>query len=210
MSEFIFPFNTCETANTEGIAQPYSVFFNVLNCIIVFVFLLKTTNFYTMVLLGSIFSFELFHTFSHVIHIEGSLQTNIAHILSYFVNFSFLYAFYSFTKQPPNLSFILYLVLLIVIDIYFFMTSSIFYYLTSQSLIFISLFLYYFSLLPKFVQNNIYKILFSVGLVILLLLNEIFNCKTMLEFYPHFPYHIFIEIAGIIAFYVISSTFYRL
>jgi len=210
MSEFIFPFNTCETANTEGIAQPYSVVFNILNCLIIFVFLLKTTNFYTSVLLFSIFVFELFHTFSHIIHIEGSLQTNIAHILAYFINFSFLYAFYSYTKQAPNLPFILYLVLLVGIDIYFFMTSSIFYYLTSQSLIFISLFLYYFSLLPKFVQKNIYMILFSVALIILLLLNEIFNCKTMLEFYPHFPYHIFIEIAGILAFYLISSTFYRL
>ena len=140
MSDFIFPFNTCETPNTEGIAQPYSVIFNLLNCIIVFVFLLKTTNYYTSVLLFSIFVFELFHTFSHVIHIEGTIQTNIVHILAYFINFSFLYAFYSYTKQAPNLIFTLYLILLIGIDIYLFMTSSIFYYLTSQSLIFISLF----------------------------------------------------------------------
>jgi len=40
--------------------------------------------------------------------------------------------------------------------------------------------------------------------------NEKYNCEKMLKIYPHFPYHIFIEILGIILFYVISSNFYKL
>ena len=44
MSEYIFPFSTCEKPNKNGIAQPYSSFFNFINCLIIFYFLLKTKN----------------------------------------------------------------------------------------------------------------------------------------------------------------------
>jgi len=36
---YIFPFNTCETPNKNGIAQPYSVFFNIVSCFIIIYFL---------------------------------------------------------------------------------------------------------------------------------------------------------------------------
>lgn len=69
MNEYTFPFNTCEIPNKKGVAQPYSALFNLINCIIIFYFLLKTKNNYTFILLFSILCFELFHTFSHSIHI---------------------------------------------------------------------------------------------------------------------------------------------
>ena len=78
MNEYTFPFNTCEKFNKTGIAQPYSSLFNLINCLIIFYFLLK------------------------------------------------------------------------------------------------------------------------------------YNCKKMLEYYPHFPYRIFIETIGIILFYIICNAFYRL
>ena len=71
MLEYTFPFSTCEKPNKSGIAQPYSVLLNLINCIIVFYFLLKTKHNYTFILLFSILSFELFHVFSHILHIQG-------------------------------------------------------------------------------------------------------------------------------------------
>ena len=210
MSEYTFPFNTCEKVNKNGIAQPYSLFFNLINCIIILYFLLQTKNNYTFMLLFSILCFELFHSFSHIVHIKGSIQLNIIHLLTYLINFAFFYLFYSYTKKFPNKFFILYLIVLVCLDIYSLFNLTIIYYLSTQSIIFISLLLYYYRLLPKIIQNSIYQLILLIGLVILLVLNETYNCERMLEFYPHFPYHIFIEITGIVFFYVICSNFYKL
>ena len=210
MSEYTFPFNTCEKVNKNGIAQPYSLFFNLINCIIILYFLLQTKNNYTFMLLFLILCFELFHSFSHIVHIKGSIQLNIIHLLTYLINFAFFYLFYSYTKKFPNKFFILYLIVLVCLDIYSLFNLTIIYYLSTQSIIFISLLLYYYRLLPKIIQNSIYKLILLIGFVILLVLNETYNCERMLEFYPHFPYHIFIEITGIVFFYVICSNFYKL
>ena len=210
MNEYTFPFSTCEKSNKNGIAQPYSALFNLINCIIIFFFLLKTKKNHTFILLFSILCFELFHLFSHIIHIEGSIQINITHSLTYFMNLAFFYVFYRYTNKLPNYEFVFYLIALICIDIYSFFNLTIVYYLLSQSAIFISLLVYYFPLLPNFIQNSVYQIIFFVGVIILLFLNEKYNCEKMLKIYPHFPYHIFIEIIGIVLFYIISSNFYRL
>jgi hypothetical protein len=210
MSEYTFPFNTCEKPDRNGIAQPYSALVNLINCAIIFFFLLKTKTTYTFTLLFSILCFELFHSFSHILHIEGSIQTNITHILTYFINFAFLYVFYSYTKKTPSYTFCIYLFLLVLFDIYSLFYLSIVFYILSQSIIMISILLYYFRFLPKFVQKSVYQIIFLVCVIILLFLNEKYNCERMLEIYPHFPYHIFIEIVGITLFYVICSNFYKL
>ena len=103
-----------------------------------------------------------------------------------------------------------YLLVLVWIDIYALLNLTIVYYLLSQSTIFISLLLYYLPFLPKFIQQSVYQIIFFVGIIILLFLNEKYNCKKMLNLNPYFPYHIFIEIIGIVLFYIICSNFYKL
>ena len=95
-----FPFNSCEIPNKNGIAQPYSTLVNVINCLVIVYFLVKTTTNYAFLLIASILCFELFHLFSHSIHIPGSIQTIVIHVISYFINISFFYAFYSYTKKP--------------------------------------------------------------------------------------------------------------
>jgi len=126
------------------------------------------------------------------------------------MNLAFFYVFYSYTNKFPGYEFIFYLIVLICFDIYSIFNLTIIYYLLSQSLIFISLLIYYFPLLPKFIQTSIYQIIFFVLVIIVLFLNEKYNCGEMLKIYPFFPYHIFIEIIGIILFYIICSNFYKL
>ena len=210
MSEYIFPFNTCEKPNKNGIAQPYSAFFNLITCSIILYFLLHTKTIQSFILLFCILIFESFHVFSHIVHIQGSIQINITHILTYCMNIAFFYVFYSYTKKFPSYEFIIYMCLLVILDVYTFHNYSFIYYLTTQSVIFISLLVYYFSLLPNFIQSSIYKITFFVSIVIILFINETYNCKNMMSIYPYFPYHIFIETIGIILFYIICSNFYKL
>lgn len=42
--EYTFPFNTCETPNKNGIAQPYSALFNAINCLVIVYFFSKNEN----------------------------------------------------------------------------------------------------------------------------------------------------------------------
>lgn len=211
MNEYTFPFNTCEKTNTTNIiAQPWSSFFNFINCLIIFWFLLKTKTIYSFFLLLSIFLFELFHLFSHIIHIQGSIQTNTTHFLTYLINIAFLYTFYSYTKKFPNLWFILYLLLLVLFDIYALFNLNIVFYILSQATIMISLLLYYLPFLPKPIQQNLLYIIILISIIILLFINEKYNCKSLLSIYPNFPFHILIEIAGIILFYIICNIFHVL
>jgi len=210
MSVYTFPFNTCEKPKKKGIAQPYSAFFNLINCIIIFFFLLKTTTMQAFLLLFCILIFESFHLFSHIVHIPGSIQINITHFLSYLMNIAFIYLFYSYTKKIPSFLFIAYMCALIIIDLYTFYNYQFVYYLITQSIFFISLLLYYFPLFPNFIKKSIYQIIFLISIVIVLFLNESYNCTKMMSIYPHFPYHILIEIIGIFLFYVICSNFYKL
>jgi hypothetical protein len=210
MNEYTFPFNTCEKTKEGIMAQPYSVVLNLINCLIIFYFLLRTRKTYTFLLLFFLFCFELFHSFSHVVHINSSIQINIIHFITYLINVAFLNVFYCYTNVFPTMEFMLYLGILICFDLYSIFNLTIIYYLLSQSILFISILLYYYPLLPKFIQKSIYQIIPLVGLIILLFLNEKYNCKKMLDVYPFFPYHIFIEITGILLFYIIASHFSRL
>ena len=208
--KYTFPFNTCETPNKNGIAQPYSAFFNLINCLVIVYFLVKTKTNYAFLLLASILCFELFHVFSHSIHIPGSIQINITHMLSYCINFAFLFFFYNYMKQIPSSWFILFYLFLICIDVYVFCNMDVVYYIFTQALLFLSVLFYYYPMLPVPIKNKIYILFFIVVSIIILFINEKYNCKRMLKQFPHFPFHILIEIMGIIIFYIICSTFYNL
>lgn len=209
--EYIFPFNTCEKPQEDSmVKQPYSVLVNGVNCAIILFFLVQTKHIYTFLLLFSFLAFEAFHMYSHIVHIPGTIQVNIAHTLSYIINGCFLYFFYTYTKTLPSILFGIYLTGIIILDIFFFTYYDIVYYLITQSLFLISLFFYYSIFLPKQFQESIYLIIGIVLIILFLVLNEKYNCKKMLAWNPDFPYHIFIETVGIFLFYIISSRFYRL
>jgi len=205
-----FPFATCERPNENGIVQPYSTLFNVINCLIIFYFLLKTRHTYTFILLFCILCFEIVHVFSHILHIRGAIQANIIHTISYFINLAFFNTFYCYTNTFPRYEFIIYLFILVCFDIYSVFNLDFIYYIITQSIILISMLLYYYPLLPKSIQSSVYQISFLMVIIILLFFNEKYNCEKMMNIYPHFPYHIFIEVFGILLFYILCSNFYKL
>jgi hypothetical protein len=205
MSNYIFPFDTCETPSNKIIAQPWSSLFNFINCIVIFYFLLQTKNNYTFLLLLAILCFEVFHLLSHMIHIKGFIQMNIVHLLTYLINIAFLYALYCHTKILPDKKFMLYLFILICLDIYAFNNLSVNYYILTQALINISILFYYYPLLSTNIQKSIKQIIPLI--IICLITNEKNNCEKMLLKYSNFPFHILIEIVGIVLFYIICKNF---
>jgi len=209
-SEYTFPFNTCERTSDSGLAQPYSAIINVITCLIILYFLLKTDNPHSFLLMLSILIFEAFHAFSHMIHIAGSIQIIITHALAYCMNIAFFNLFYQTTLVFPSNHFLIYMICVVLLDIYSFFNFDFVYYLVTSSLIFISLIVYYYRFLPKFIQKSIWTIIAVVVVIIGLFFNESCNCANMLEYYPNFPYHIIIELIGMYLFYIICGNFYGL
>jgi hypothetical protein len=210
INEYTFPFNTCEKVSDGFIAQPYSAMLNLFSSFIISYFLFKTKSKSSKLLLLSILLFELFHTSSHSIHLNNYSQTMITHLLAYFVNFCYMFTLYNYSKIIPNNIFLTYLSSIILFDIYAFNNLSFIFYLTSQFLIFISLFLYYYNYFTEDIKKRI-PLIFSLTFSILLLfINETYNCKKMLNNYNWFPFHIFIEITAVFIVYNISSIFSNL
>jgi len=209
-NSYTFPFDTCETPNKKGIAQPYSVLTNIISCCIILYFLCYTTHFHTFLLLFSLFIFEVFHTFSHFIHIKGKLLYTLIHIAGFFVNVSFLNFMYHYTQQFPNNYYLLFLVGIIIVDIYCFFNLSFIYFLLTQILLFFAILCYYYPYLSSQIKYNIHLIILFIFIIYICFLNEKINCKRMLKTFPNFPFHAIIEVLGIIPIYLLVSTFYNL
>jgi len=208
-NEYTFPFSTCEKISSSYVAQPYSALTNVANCIIITYFLVRIRNQYVFMFLLSLLLFEVFHTFSHIIHIAGNLQVNITHTLSYLINFSFVYFIINYTKYYPSFPAIILYLLLICFDIYAFTHLNIAFFILSQGILFISVLLYYYSMLPKILKARFPLLVVLIIFIVFLVLNEIYNCDTMLQFNQDIPYHVMNESAGIALFYLLSSSVYR-
>ena len=210
MNVYTFPFDTCETPKNNGIAQPYSVFINLISCLIIFYFLLQTKNYYAFILLLSLLLFELFHTLSHFIHIKGKFLYTSIHINGFLINLSLLHFLYRYTNKLPNIYYIIFLLLILLCDIYFFFNFSFIYFVLTQFILLVAILFYYYNFLPTNVQYNLKIILVSIFIIYIAFINEKINCKNMLKLYPNFPFHMIIEMLGIIPIYLLSYTFYNL
>lgn len=219
MSDFTFPFSTCEKPQRAieigggggiKIAQPWSVAANMVSVCVILFFLLKTKKVYTFLLIFMFLLFETFHTFSHVIHMEGKIQNLIIHILATLINICYLYAFYKSTKILPSNPLIAFITVVEIADIYVFNHFSFLYSVFTQLVIFVSIFLYYKPHLPVKYQANIPYIITIVVLILLVLANERFNCEKMLSVFPNFPFHMIIESLGTVGFYLVLSNVYLL
>jgi len=208
--EFTFPFSTCEKPNKTGVAQPYSFFINIFSISVIFYFLCLTRKLYNFLLLFSLFAFEGFHTYSHFIHLPNSLQVNIIHPTSYFLNIFYFLVLYKHTHVFPKPWFMLLLTALFILDLYFFLFLPFIYSFTSFFAIFFSILFYYYGYLSKMDKSYITQI-GVVGFAIMgLFYNEKYNCTQMLSFNEEFPFHVILEIFGLAAFYLVSRFFYDL
>ena len=206
-NDFTFPFSTCEKPNKKGIAQPYSVMFNLLSICVIISFLFQSKNIYVFCLILSLLAFECVHTFSHYIHLPGYIQNNITHCLAYSVNIFYLLVFYNYTHKAPSCLFLIFLVCLTAIDIYSLMFLSFVFYFSSSMIIFFSILIYYYKYIPKNKKYYIVIILSLATSIMLLFYNEKINCKKMLEMFPNFPFHAVLELNGTFIFYFICKFF---
>jgi len=207
MTDIYFPFNTCEEPNRKTwIAQPVSAFINMVTCLILIYFFLQAKTLIIRLLILSFILFEIFHTFSHITHIDGAIQSNIIHAIWYFLSFMVLIASIKITKQYPNIYTILILLLIIIIDIHLFFIPNKLYMIFTALTLPVVIVISYYNLYPSYIKKVIPYLIALLIIVGIFLINEKLNCLNMMK-YAKLPYHGIIEIIGMILFITLSYVF---
>jgi hypothetical protein len=207
MTDIYFPFNTCEEPNKKDwVAQPVSAFINFITSLILIYFFFKAKTIIIRLLILAFILFELFHTFSHITHINGTIQSNVIHGLWYFLSFMLLITSIKITKQYPNIYTILILLAIIIIDInLFFQPNKLYMIITGLSLP-VVIAISYYNLFPIYIKKAIPYLIGLLIIVGIFLINEKNNCENMMK-YAKLPYHAIIEIIGLILFITLANVF---
>lgn len=200
---YTFPFSTCEAARETGVAQPWSFAVNAATCVMLVGFLCKARR-GAFIVLMALLAFELFHAFSHAMHVPGRLQTAGAHGLAYLGNASMLYAFVEHTGIWPSGAFLAFLAGVVAVDLYAFFHWPMLVYFGTQSLLGVGVLGYY---APRLKMFPLRAIVATVAVILLLFLNETVNCESMLQAYPRIPFHAVIELAGFFLFFLLARAF---
>lgn len=170
---------------------------------------MKTKNIYRGIFLGSLLLFEMAHAYSHIKHIKGHVQTNMIHALTYLINISLLFMLIHISSIRPPLLFMGLLGCLVVFDIYALYHLSLEYYIISQAAILLAILLFYYPHLSSKVQQLIPYMLLCIIIIIGLFFNERYSCDAMLKHNSNIPYHVFIEIPGLVFFVLLCISFYK-
>jgi hypothetical protein len=212
MNIYTFPFNSCEIPQKEGIAQPYSTTINLFLCGIILYFLVKSNNFYSKMFLASVLLFNIFHTFSHTVHIKflKNGQFYLTHFSAIISTLLFIFLLNHITKKKINSMQFYTLLFLYLFDLVLIIqnVSHIYNIITFLILLFLIMIFYYKFLSDNIKTNIIYIILFS-SLVLFFQIFEIFNCQYILENF-NFPFHIMTEISASIPIYLLCNSFYNI
>ena len=207
MTEIYFPFKTCEEPNKKSwVAQPVSAFINFIQVIILFYFFLKAKTVIIKLLILTFIAFQLFHTYSHIKHVNGAIQSNIIHSIWYFLSFMVLIASIKITRKNPNIYTILILLFIIIIDIYLFIKKINLYMIFTALSLPVVIVLSYYKLYPNEIKKAIPYLISLLIIVGFFLLNEKINCENMMKF-AKLPYHAIIEILGMILFITLAYVF---
>lgn len=210
-NNIFFPFYTCEKPynNNNYIAQPVSAIINIIACIILAYFLTKSKTIEIRLLLLSFIAFQAFHAFSHIIHINGNIQSNIIHMIWYFLTFMILITSIKITNKNPSTLMIIILAIIIIIDLYILIKGiNKLYMVFTAFMMPIIIVLFYYKYYPSIIRKVIPYLIILLLVLVVLLLNEKFNCELMMS-YATLPYHGIIEILGLILFTTLGYIFFK-
>ena len=199
-----FPFNTCEVRG-EIVDQPYSASINIVSCFILLYLLSQAQNIEIQFFILSLFIFQAYHAYSHMFwsNNENSLvHVYSIHSISYLIIIALVIAISFITKQPPNIPIIFSVILLDIYILYNYI-GTVYNAISGINIWVVVLItgLWNFRL-PDVVKRLLPILLMLFAVIIALFFNEKYNCDAMMTAYQ-FPYHIAIEIMGLI----ISSLF---
>jgi hypothetical protein len=203
-----FPFNTCETRGNI-VDQPYSASINIFSCIILLFLLLQAKNIEIQFFILSLIIFQAYHAYSHLFWSknENSLEhVYIIHAISYLITVALIIAISFISNKPPYIPIIVTFILLDIIIFYNY--SQTLYSLISVINIWVIVLItgLWNVKLPRVVNRLLPILVILFAIIIALIFNEKYNCEAMMNTYV-FPYHIAVEILGLIISYLIAYIF---
>ena len=211
MNRYTFPFNSCEIPEKNGISQPYSAIINIILCIIIFVYFIRSNNKYSQLFLFSVLLFNVFHTLSHSTHIDyNNLQFLLTHFSAIISTFFLFLLLQHITKKNIQSYYLYGIILLYIFDIFIIYNNvSHIYNIILFLIILFSIMIFYYIFLSHKIKKSItYIITFSL-LVLFFQIFEIFNCQYILHNFK-FPFHTITEIFACIPIILLCNTFYKI
>lgn len=208
--KYTFPFNTCEIPTKGTIEQPISTYINMLSSIILIILFFVAKNVYVKIAIFFYTIFEIWHTFSHMKHIDGKIQKYVVHVLGITMGIMTLIVIQKLSNSTIELHYLLILSILLILDI-----VLLFKYKNDDLVGFILglviilwIVIGKWKYIPKDIQINLRWIIIGVLILILLFINEAYNCEKMQK-WKKLPYHAIIEILGLILFTGLSLTWIK-
>jgi len=199
-----FPFNTCEVRG-EIVDQPYSASINILSCIILFYLLSLAKHVEIQFFIISLLIFQAYHAYSHMFWNDNEYSLNhvyIIHAISYIIIIALIIAISFISGKLPYIPIILTAILLDIYILYNYI-GTVYNAVSGINIWVIVLITGLWNVnLPTVVKRLLPILLILFAVIIVLFFNEKYNCNAMMNMYV-FPYHIAIEILGLI----ISSLF---
>lgn len=199
-----FPFNTCEVRG-DIVDQPYSASINVLSCIILLYLLSQAKHLEIRLFIASLFVFQAYHAYSHMFWSDNEYSLEhvyIIHAISYIIIVALINAISFISGELPNIPIIFGAILLDIYILYNYI-GTLYNAISGINIWVIVLITGLWNVkLPAVAKQLLPILLMLFAVIIALFFNEKYNCSAMMDTYV-FPYHIAIEICGLI----ISSLF---
>jgi len=211
MSDYLFPFKTCEARVDGPVAQPYSFVVNLVSTIVLLGFVCKASNNYVKIMLLTYAIFEAWHTYSHMKHLSGEYQKDVVHVLGYLLSITTLLAIYSLSKKKLSSMPILTMILLLCVvmfDIYAVIEMKGIYSLLSGLMILVVVIITHLHLFPSSFKRLTKWLFPGIILLGILLVNESYQCEKMMSF-KQLPYHVLVEVVGLALFVMLGYGFLR-
>jgi len=206
MNKWTFPHSTCELVSNQSISQPYSFSVNVVIAVLMLFESLKAKTLTTKLTIWTFILFESFHAFSHAKHINTSIQLTTIHLLGYLLA---LGIFCCFVKYTNRVLLPFWFVLVILLDIYVFLKVGKIYQVVTGFSILVSIVIIYLPHLTDFYEYLVTLVL-GVLVIIWMLYRESKNCEKWLIKNPKIPYHLQVEVLGLILFYLLAELLIKL
>jgi hypothetical protein len=196
--DYIYPFSTCEKKRDGLIAQPFSFTINIISAVILLCFAYYVKNKYLKVLFCIYALFQLWHSLSHVIHLEGRIQYHVSHSLALLMIFFTLITILALAHKSLTTLQSIIIMSLFILDI----VLHIFYKnnvisITSGLSLFIIMMIMVYPILPPMIKKYLPLLILGVILIIILFIIESKYCHILVE---KFPFHVLVEITGLILF----------
>jgi hypothetical protein len=206
MENYTFPFNSCE--KPINACQPWSAFVTCGLCLVVGYYFLKARNFASKVFMFTLLIFNISHTLSHMFHIKGLIQFYATHFSAIASSIALTYLLQEKTEKKPNWS-LLGSFYFIDLGLILAKAPHIYNIITFVFILMYIIYYFYTELDPK-IQEKCKWIAYSSLGVLMFQILEILFCKRLLDWYPEFPFHVVVELSGVVPIYLLSETFYSL